>query len=413
MCLVVFPFKKENPQVVLNNVKIAAEHPRVEEVLCVGVEKEETYRSLEQNIPTIKMETNTEINLILQERLGNKRPGKGDGMNTALKYFLEETDLERILFFDSDITTFASHWITKALEGADIGYPVVRHYFPRASTDAMITWMITKTGFALLWPTSELPWIEQPLGGELLMHRSVVEKLFKEEDVISRSDWGIDTMYTFYSVMHGYPMLEIYISEGKLHKLYGKLTDLKTMLVECFDTIQSLKDKTFSLLSKNSSMENLSVCNGGIVHRAEHPHEVPADVFEKIGFDIEGSMSLLMENWTSKMEELLDLFPRRVRDGLLANKNGPSFSFMDEHTWRETYFVLLEHFDATDEDWQELIFKLWTSRVLCYTTTIALRGYYFAMRYLYSMIDRYMNYSARQIIKKIKKAKKDENNPST
>lgn len=413
MCLVVFPFKKENPQVVLNNVKIAAEHPRVEEVLCVGVEKEETYRSLEQNIPTIKMETNTEINLILQERLGNKRPGKGDGMNTALKYFLEETDLERILFFDSDITTFASHWITKALEGADIGYPVVRHYFPRASTDAMITWMITKTGFALLWPTSELPWIEQPLGGELLMHRSVVEKLFKEEDVILRSDWGIDTMYTFYSVMHGYPMLEIYISEGKLHKLYGKLTDLKTMLVECFDTIQSLKDKTFSLLSKNSSMENLSVCNGGIVHRAEHPHEVPPDVFEKIGFDIEGSLSLLMENWTSKMEELLDLFPRRVRDGLLANKNGPSFSFMDEHTWRETYFVLLEHFDATDEDWQELIFKLWTSRVLCYTTTIALRGYYFAMRYLYSMIDRYMNYSARQMIKKIKKAKKDENNSST
>jgi len=413
MCLVVFPFKKENPQVVLNNVKIAAEHPRVEEVLCVGVEKEETYRSLEQNIPTVKMETNTEINLILQERLGNKRPGKGDGMNTALKYFLEETDLERILFFDSDITTFDQHWITKALEGSDIGYPVVRHYFPRASTDAMITWMITKTGFALLWPTSELPWIEQPLGGELLMHRSVVEKLFKEEDVISRSDWGIDTMYTFYSVMYGYPMLETYISEGKLHKLYGKLTDLKTMLVECFDTIQSLKDKTFSLMSKNSSMENLSVYNGGIVHRAEHPHEVPADVFEKIGFDIEGSMTLLMENWTSRMEELLNLFPRRVRDGLLANKSGPSFSFMDEHTWRETYFVLLEHFDATDEDWQELIFKLWTSRVLCYTTTIALRGYYFAMRYLYSMIDRYMNYSARQMIKKIKRAKKDENNPST
>ncbi len=126
---------------------------------------------------------------------------------------------------------------------------------------------------------------------------------------------------------------------------------------------------------------------------------------KKIGFDIEGSLSLLMENWTSKMEELLDLFPRRVRDGLLANKKAPSFSFMDEHTWREAYFVLLEHFDATDEDWQELIFKLWTSRVICYTTTIALRGYFFAMRYLYSMIDRYMNYSAKQMLKKDKKGK--------
>ncbi len=396
MSLVVFPFKKENPQVVLRNVRIAAEHPRVEQVLCVGVEKEETYRTLEQNIPTIKMETNKEINLILQERIGNKRPGKGDGMNTALKYFLEETDLKRILFFDSDITTFGPHWITKAMEGADMDYPVVRHYFPRASTDAMITWMITKTGFALLWPTSELPWIEQPLGGELLMKRRVVEKLMEEEAVVQRSDWGIDTMYTFYSVKYGYPMLETYISEGKLHKLYGKLTDLKGMLVECFDTIQFLRDEKFQDDGEGEPL----VCVGGIVHRAEHPHEVPPEVFEKIGFDIEGSLSLLIENWTPKMEELLALFPRRVRDGLYANKKAPSFSFMDEHTWRETYYVLLDHFDASDEDWQELIFKLWTSRVICYTTTIALRGYFFAMRYLYSMIDRYMNYSAKQFIKK-------------
>ncbi len=402
MCLVVFSFKKENPQVVLNNVKIAAQHPRVEEVLCVGVEKEETYRGLEQNIPSLKMDTNKEINLILQERIGDKRPGKGDGMNTALKYFLEETDSNNILFFDSDIVTFGPHWITKAIEGADMGYPVVRHYFPRASTDAMITWMITKTGFALLWPASELPWIEQPLGGELLFNRSVVEKLVQEKDVMNRSDWGIDTMYTFYTVKYGYPMLETYISEGKLHKLYGKLSDLRTMLVECFDTIKSLKDTSLALSAKSPDTEHLSVCNGGIVHRAEHPHEVPAEVFEKIGFDIEGSLTLLVENWTPRMEELLDLFPRRVRDGLLSNRTSPSFSFMDEHTWRETYYVLLEHFDSGDEDWQELIFKLWTSRVLCYTTTIALRGYFFAMRYLYSMIDRYMSHSARQIIKKIK-----------
>ncbi len=403
MCLVVFPFKKENPQVVLNNVKIAAQHPRVEEVLCVGVEKEETYRSLEQNIPTIKMETNTEINLILQERLGNKRAGKGDGMNTALKYFLEETDLEKILFFDSDITTFDQHWITKALEGADMGYPVVRHYFPRASTDAMITWMITKTGFALLWPFSELPWIEQPLGGELLFKRPVVERLVKEDGVMQRSDWGIDTMYTFYTVKHGYPMLETYISEGKLHKLYGKLTDLKTMLVECFDTIQSLRNEPFEVTAQTPNGEEVAVTKGGIVHRVEHPSDVPPDIFEKIGFDIEGSLSLLVENWTPRMEELLELFPRRIKDGLKTAKSVPSFSFMDEHTWREAYFVLLEHFDISDEDWQELLFKLWTSRVLCYTTTIALRGYFFAMRYLYSMVDRYMNYSAKQIIKRAKK----------
>lgn len=413
MCLVVFPFKKENPQVVLNNVKIAAEHPKVEEVLCVGVEKEETYRSLEQNIPQLKMETNKDINLILQERIGSKRPGKGDGMNTALKYFIEETDHEVILFFDSDITTFGANWISKLIEGAELGYPVVRHYFPRCSTDGMITWMITKTGFALLWPTSELPWIEQPLGGELLFKRCVVEKFLQEKDVMDRSDWGIDTMYTFYSVKYGYPMLETYISEGKLHKLYGKLTDLKTMLVECFDTIQSLRGNSLDLIPKIVDMDGSFLCRGGIVHRAEHPHEVPQDVFEKIGFDIEGSLSLLMENWTNSMEDLLSVFPRRIRDGLFANKKAPSFSFLDEHTWREAYFVLLDHFDITNEDWQEILFKLWVCRVLCYTTTIAMRGYYFAMRYLYSMIDRYMNHAAKQRLKKQKRAKKNENSASS
>ncbi len=409
MCLVVFPFKKENPQVVLNNVKIAAQHPKVDEVLCVGVEKEETYRSLEQNIPQLKMETNKDINLILQERIGNKRPGKGDGMNTALKYFLEETDHNEILFFDSDITTFGPNWISKLLEGAELGYPVVRHYFPRCSTDGMITWMITKTGFALLWPTSELPWIEQPLGGELLFKREVVERFLQQEEVRNRSDWGIDTMYTFYSVKYCYPMLETYISEGKLHKLYGKLTDLKTMLVECFDTIQSLRDHSLELIPKVNEMEGSFLCKGGIIHRAEHPHEVPQDVFEKIGFDIEGSLTLLMENWTPGMEDLLSVFPRRIRDGVYANKKAPSFSFLDEHTWREAYLILLDHFDINNEDWQEILFKLWVGRVLCYTTTIALRGYYFAMRYLYSMIDRYMNYSAKHKIKKAKKEEKNEN----
>ena len=78
-----------------------------------------------------------------------------------------------------------------------MSYSVVRHYFARASTDAMITWMITKTGFSLLWPDSELPWIEQPLGGELLFKRPVVEHLVKDDRVRAQSDWGIDTLYTF------------------------------------------------------------------------------------------------------------------------------------------------------------------------------------------------------------------------
>jgi len=107
MSLVVFPFKHEHPEVLLHNVRVAAAHPRVHEVLCIN----------------------------------------------------------------TDITSFGPDWITKAEEAADFGYGLVRHYFLRASTDAMITWMITRTGFSLLWPHTEPSWIEQPLGSGLLMRR--------------------------------------------------------------------------------------------------------------------------------------------------------------------------------------------------------------------------------------------------
>ena len=38
--LVVFPFKTEQPGVVLSNIRTAAAHPRVGEVACVGYEVE-------------------------------------------------------------------------------------------------------------------------------------------------------------------------------------------------------------------------------------------------------------------------------------------------------------------------------------------------------------------------------------
>jgi mannosylglycerate synthase len=67
----------------------------------------------------------------------------------------------------------------------------------------MITRFITRTGFSILWPHSELPFIEQPLGGELLMKRSVAEKLMKDDRVMNQSDWRIDTLYTFAFVQNG------------------------------------------------------------------------------------------------------------------------------------------------------------------------------------------------------------------
>jgi mannosylglycerate synthase len=43
MSLVCFPFKVENPQNLIRNIKMAAGHPRVSVVLCVGVEEEDTF----------------------------------------------------------------------------------------------------------------------------------------------------------------------------------------------------------------------------------------------------------------------------------------------------------------------------------------------------------------------------------
>lgn len=347
-------------------------------VLCVGYEKNECYQAIERVIPEIEKQSNKEISIILQERLGNKRPGKGDGMNTALRYFLEETDYERLHFYDSDIESFSHEWITQAETAADEGYQVVRHYFPRASTDAMITWMITKTGFAILWPDTELPFIEQPLGGELMMTREVARNLFEDKLVISRSDWGIDTAYTWAMAKGKFSMYETYISVGKLHKLYGALSDLKDMVVECFNTVQDLKDEEIE--------------TEGMMHRIERAGLVPERVKEKTAYDLEGSLLLLMEGWTEKQRELLEHFPQEIKDGMRECQRRPRFKFMDDESWYETYKILLRKFDFADEDWQELLFKLWIARVLNYTSSIALRGYDYALYYLYQMIEKFAKF---------------------
>lgn len=375
MSLVAFPFKREDPAVLLKNVRVAAFHQRVQEILCVGFEEDECFNAVRSEAPAIERETGVRVVLLLQERMGDKRPGKGDGMNTALRYFLEETDLERIHFYDADIVSFSEEWISKAEEGADQGYQVVRHYFPRASTDAMITWFITRTGFALLWPRSVLPWIEQPLGGELLLTRPVAERLLADERVRKQSDWGIDTLYTFAMVQNGFLIYETYIGVGKLHKLYGKLTDLKTMLIECFAALQSLRGQ--------------QVPQGG-THRVEYPGPVPTAVREKVGYDVEGTLPLLAQGWTPRQLELLETLPPQVQKGMQVCERFPRFGFMDEEAWYLTYQALLEHFSPADKDWQEILFRLWLARTLQYTVTEALRGYDHALYYLHQMVGRYV-----------------------
>jgi mannosylglycerate synthase len=377
--LVCFPYKVEDPSVVLGNVAVAAAHPRVAAVLCVAAEENETHEAVLAGVGRIAEETGADVVVVVQDRVGSLRPGKGDGMNTALRWFLSETGEGRIHFYDSDITSFGPGWITKAEEAADLGYGVVRHYFPRASTDAMITWMITRAGFAMLWPRSELPWIEQPLGGELLFDRDVVQSLVAHEGVQAQSDWGIDTMYTFATAQAGIPFYESYVSEGKAHRLYGRLTDLKTMLVECFSVIRELRDEVVPEFTP---------------HRIEYPDQVPQSITEKLGYNVEATMQLLTEKWTDRQTELIGVFPIPVRDGLFANRQRATFDFMDEAAWYDTFESLLDNFETGDDDWAEVLFKAWTIRVLHYTTQVAIRGYHYAQRDLHAMVGRYLRRAA-------------------
>lgn len=115
-------------------------------------------------------------------------------MNPAMQYFLtahldEENrlsePLQRIYFYHADIESFDESWITKVEDGIARNYDVVRPHFPRSSTDAQVTWQENKVGFALLWPQSTLPWIQQPLGGELCFSRHVVETLVADKSLKS------------------------------------------------------------------------------------------------------------------------------------------------------------------------------------------------------------------------------------
>ncbi len=372
--LVVFPFKTERPEVVIANIEVAASHDAVGEVLCVGYEEEDTYRAIAGVAGDIEARFNTPVSLELQERIGTRRSGKGDGMNTGIAYFVSSKH-SRLHFYDADITSFGGHWITKAERAADLGYDLVRHYFPRSSTDAMITWMITRTGFAMLFPNTELPWIEQPLGGELLLSREAAETLALDSSMTAQSDWGIDTLLTFCSVKHRMPMFEVYIPQGKTHALYGHLTDLRQMLIECFLAMRGLRD---------------TAIEGGATHHAEPPDLVPESIAENVGYDVEGTMQLVPESWSGRQAELLSYFPVPVRDGMLAAGRHTAFSFMDEWAWYDVYRTLLDEFVEGDPDWEDLLFHLWMVRVLAYTHDVALRGYGYAQRYLRGMVYRYL-----------------------
>jgi len=357
---------------VIGNLRAAAAHPSVRLVLAVTGDHEETNQAIEAAVADMGPRVRT----LPQQRLGTLRSGKGDAINTGFQMFLTNTEFERIHFYDADIKTFDGDWITKAETALDLGYQAVRHFYPRAATDAMITWMVTRLGFAVLWAPSQLPTIEQPLSGELAFSREAAVIVAADPRVKSQSDWGVDTAITFASIAHGLSVYESYIARGKDHALYGSLTDIKVMMVECLAALQRLRSSTDEVLAP--------------VHRVTEPPDSVSDVIaQQIGFDIEATQRLLAENWTPQQEALLIThFPENVAMRARLWREWPDTSWLDEKTWLTTLSILLDRFVPDDQDWVDLAFRLWVGRVLHYALRIAVRGHAFADGYLHQMVER-------------------------
>ncbi len=374
MSLVVFPFKDEPASLVANNIRTAARHRVVEEVWAVAADEDSIANSLLAATRAISDETSTSIEIVLQQRIGSLRPGKGDAMNTAIRRAAER-GWERVHFYDADITNFDESWIDGAESGANKGFGVIRHRFPRASTDAMITWMITRPAMAIAFPGTFLPRLNQPLGGELLLTRPALLALADSPTVADRSDWGIDTLITYETSVLESGVYEHHVQDGKRHALYGSLDDIRTMSLECLDAVASLQGRPAP--------------GPRVPHGSDRPTRVPPDLKSTIAYDVEGSLRLLTSNWTPNEAELASGLPDNVGAPFLENRVIPNFAFMDADLWFETLAYLIDNFRLGNFAWESLAFRLWLSRVLAYTTGQALSGYSQAMRYLESTIGDY------------------------
>lgn len=342
------------------NLATAAGHERVREVWAVAAAEGATSTDVRREATDIAATTGTPVSVFPQERLGSFRSGKGDGMNTALRRAAER-GFDRVHFYDADIVNFDERWIDGAEQAADRGHRVVRHRFPRAATDAMITWMVTRPGLAIHFSGTLLPRLGQPLGGELLLSRAVVEALATDSFVLARSDWGIDTVITHTTAVLGENVYEHNIADGKRHALYGALTDIRDMILECLDAVASLRDRP--------RPESTLV--------SDPPADVPADLQETVGYDVDSTRAAIADPPDEREAAILESLgfdPARPIE-------------MDGTHWQEVFPKMLDRFRLDDPAWRNAVFRLWVERVIHYTTHHVPRGYEAAMEYLEGTIS--------------------------
>lgn len=379
MSLAVFPFKSEAPSLVASNLATAAAHPAIDEVWAVSPGEGDTEMAVRAMAGEVSRAYAKPVEVIMQQRLGTYRSGKGDAMNTALALAAGQ-GRDRVHFYDADITNFDSSWIEGAEAAADRGFGVVRHRFPRAATDAMITWMITRPALARLFPGTFLPRLDQPLGGEVLLTGEAVESLAGSELVRNRSDWGIDTLLTYATSVMDLGLFEHHVADGKRHSLYGSLDELREMLIECLDAAASLSGRPGP--------------GNGARHGTDPPAPVPEDLKQIVAYDLAGTVPLLEARWSEEEIRLVEGLPAELFGFLLDDPTRPKFELMDADRWYVAHGYMLEGFALGDPAWESLAFRLWLTRVLAYTTNQAGKGFDVAMAYLEGTIVRYETMAA-------------------
>ena len=197
--------------------------------LVDGWSSDDTFVKLSRAVPEMQLRyPNRRIELF---RSYLRATGKGGAMVTGLQHALA-AGYDPIVFLDGDIRSVTPRWCELLLEALHRrGAAMARGYFDRSPLDAQITRHVTRPLMAIYFPEGRH--IQQPLGGELALTAELARFLLEGQMIDPPHHWGIDTFFTVNTVVEGFPVVEVYLTQ-KTHKPKS-LVQLRQMLVECFD----------------------------------------------------------------------------------------------------------------------------------------------------------------------------------
>ena len=200
----------------------------------------------------------------------------------------------------------------------------------------MITWMVTRLGFALLWPRSPLPTIEQPLSGELAFSRRRRRLIAADPRVKSQSDWGVDTAITFRDPCAW--------SFG-LRVLHRPRQGPRPLFV--VGRHQGHDGRVPRGPSEVASHRGTATFSTPVERMSEPRDSVSEQIAQQIGFDIEATQRL-SGRWIGTRDRKPCSLPifRRTSRSRRGVERWPDTSWMDEETWLATLAILLDRLRA-------------------------------------------------------------------